>query len=68
MAALMTTEESSAEAAGMDGVSLLDDQPIDFSKVVASSIDGVPMVSDCYTHFMGNLLKHCASIECVHEI
>ena len=46
MAALITTEESSAEAGGMDGVPLLDDQPIDFSKVVASSIDGVPMVRD----------------------
>ena len=40
----MTTEESSAEPVGIEGVSLLDDQPIDFSKV-ASSIDGVPLVS-----------------------
>ena len=55
MAALMTTEESAADDAGMDGVPLLDDQPIDFSKVVASSIDGVPMVRDyCYTYSMAN--------------
>ena len=43
VAALMTSEEMS-DTAGVDGVPLLDDQPIDFSKV-ACSIDGVPMVS-----------------------
>lgn len=40
----MTGEEMSTDPVGVDGMPLLDDQPIDFSKV-ACSIDGVPMVN-----------------------
>ena len=47
VAALMTVEETSSDPIGVDGVPLLDDQPIDFSKI-ASSIDGVPMVSTTF--------------------
>ena len=40
----MTSEEMSTDPVGVDSMPLLDDQPIDFSKVTCS-IDGVPMVS-----------------------
>lgn len=40
----MTSEETASDSVGVDGIPLLDDQPIDFSKV-ACNIDGVPMVT-----------------------
>ena len=45
----MTGEEMSTDPIGVDGMPLLDDQPIDFSKV-ACSIDGVPMVNMFEVH------------------
>ena len=46
VAALISTKPEGVSEGDIDGVPLMDDQPIDFSKGV--SIDGVPMVG-CMT-------------------